>query len=654
MVRGFRRPWLGPNLLYTSLMLRGLRKASSNWIGKTILGVVVGFLVISFAIWGIGDIFRGFGRSSVAKVGDTEIGAEQFRQIYNDRLQQIGAQAGRPISADQARALGLDRQIIGQLISETALDQRARRLGLGISDDEVARQIREIPAFQGLNGRFDPRLFEQRIRSAGYNEPRFVAEQRRFMVRHQLSESVAGLTAVPNALLEALHRFQNEQRAIEFVSLGAAQAGDLGAPDHEQLAAYFERSKAQFRAPEYRKLVVLALRSADVAKWIQVSDADARKFYEERRSRYLTSGRRHLEQIVFSSADDARTAKDRIASGVSFEDLAKERGLSEKDIDLGLVSRTGALAPAVADAAFALPEGGVSDPVQSRVGLALVKVLKIEPDRVRSFEEAAGDISQEIARDRTRAEINEKHDRIEDERAAGQTLAEAAQKIGVPTNTIDAVDRSGRDPGGAPVAGLPPEADVLATAFATDVGVETDPIRLPDGGYVWIEVAGITPAHERSLGEVQDRVEARWREEQIAERLRAKSSDLLEKLKLGSPLAELARATGLTVESATDLRRGAPTERISPATLAAVFSTSKEGVGSAEGETPAERVIFRVTDIAAPPLDLNAAAGKRLQDTVRTALSGDLLGQYMAQVERDLGATINQDAMRRVVGGESY
>src|ERR687884_541771 len=108
-------------------MLRGLRKASSNWLGKVVMGAVVGFLVISFAIWGIGDIFRGFGRSSVAKIGDTEIGVEQFRQIYNDRLQQIGAQAGRPITADQARAFGLDRQILGQLISDTALDQRARK-----------------------------------------------------------------------------------------------------------------------------------------------------------------------------------------------------------------------------------------------------------------------------------------------------------------------------------------------------------------------------------------------------------------------------------------------------------------------------------------------------------------------------------------------
>ena len=110
-------------------MLRGLRKASSNWIGKTVMAVVVGVLVLSFAIWGIGDIFRGFGRSTVAKIGRTEISVEQFRTLYNDRLQQYARQLGRPISAEQARALGLDRIVISQLLSDVALDERGAGAG---------------------------------------------------------------------------------------------------------------------------------------------------------------------------------------------------------------------------------------------------------------------------------------------------------------------------------------------------------------------------------------------------------------------------------------------------------------------------------------------------------------------------------------------
>ena len=103
-------------------MLRGMRKASSNWLGKIIMAVVMGVLIISFGVWGIADIFRGFGQSTLAKVGRTEISTEQFRQIYNDRLQQVGRQFGRPLTQDQARALGFDRQVLQQTVAEAALD----------------------------------------------------------------------------------------------------------------------------------------------------------------------------------------------------------------------------------------------------------------------------------------------------------------------------------------------------------------------------------------------------------------------------------------------------------------------------------------------------------------------------------------------------
>ncbi len=622
------------------------------------MGVVVGFLVISFAIWGIGDIFRGFGRSTVAKVGDTEITAEQFRQIYTERLQQIGQRVGRPISADQARALGLDRQIIAQLVADTALDQRARQLGLGIADSAVAKQIHEIPAFHGLNGQFDPRLFEQQIRAAGYNEPRFVAEQRRFMVRHQLSDSVSGLSAAPKTMTEAFNRFQNERRAIEYVILDRTQAGDVPNPTPEETAKYFDANKALFRAPEYRKVAVLALTAADVMRWMQITDEDAKRYYEERRNRFVTPGRRQVHQIVFPNAEEAKSAKERVDAGASFIDIARERGLSEQDIDLGFIAKPaltgGPLgAAAIADAAFSLPEGGVSAPVQARTGMALIRVVKIEPDKVRSFEEAADEIRQEIGKERTRSEINDKHDKIEDARAAGQNLTEVAQKVGLTATTIDAVDRNGRDPSGAAALGLPAEVDVLSSAFSTDVGVEIDPVRLADGGYVWIEVAGITPARERALEEVKDQVEARWRDERVADQLKTKAGALMEKLNLGGVFAEVAAGGGLKAESATDLRRNVRSEKLSAAALDAVFRTPKDAIGSAEGEAPTERVIFRVVEVTTPPFDVNAPDGKRLHDAVRDAVSTDLLGQYVAQIERDLGATINQDAVRRVVGGEA-
>src|SRR5262250_3063412 len=130
-------------------MLRGMRKASASWLGKGIMAAVVGFLILAFGIWGIGDIFRGYGRSTFAKIGNTEISIEQFRQLYNDRLQQVGRELRRPITPAQAQELGIEAQLVAQLVAEAAIDEKARQMGLRLSDAEVAHLILKDPAFRG-------------------------------------------------------------------------------------------------------------------------------------------------------------------------------------------------------------------------------------------------------------------------------------------------------------------------------------------------------------------------------------------------------------------------------------------------------------------------------------------------------------------------
>src|SRR5271168_3600134 len=263
-------------------MLRGMRKASSNWLGKTIMAVVMGVLIVSFGIWGIADIFRGFGQSTLAKVGHTEISLNQFRQLYTDRLQQIGRQFGRPLTMDQARAFGFDRQVLQQTIAEAALDEEARRLGLGQSNEETLQMIFSDPSFRGVSGAFDPVRFQNVIRQLGFSEQRFIAEQRRIALRRQIVGTVAGGLEPSKVLLDALARFQNEQRSIEYVKLGAAQAGTIEPPSPEALAAYFDEHKQLFRAPEYRKIAFVAIAPDEIGKWTDVSDDDARKAFDLR------------------------------------------------------------------------------------------------------------------------------------------------------------------------------------------------------------------------------------------------------------------------------------------------------------------------------------------------------------------------------------
>ncbi len=207
-----------------------MRKASSNWLGKTVMSVLFGVLIVSFGVWGIADIFKGFGQSSLAKIGNTEITTEQFRNLYTDKLQQIGRRFGRPITTEQARQFGLDRQVLQEVIADASLDENARRLGLGQSDADVVRVISNDPNFKGLDGKFDHDRFVQTIRQFGYTEQRYIAEQRRRSLRAQITGTIIGGLEPPKTQLEALVRFQSEQRAANYVRLTAAQAGTIDPP----------------------------------------------------------------------------------------------------------------------------------------------------------------------------------------------------------------------------------------------------------------------------------------------------------------------------------------------------------------------------------------------------------------------------------------
>ena len=337
---------------------------------------------------------------------------------------------------------------------------------------------------------------------------------------------------------------------------------------------------------------------------------------------------------------------------MSFDDLAKERGLSSTDVDLGMVAKSAILDPEIANAAFSLPSGDVSQPVQGKFGVALVKVGTIQPGTEPSYESLATDLKKEIATERARTKVAELRDKMEDERGGGASVIEAAQKLGLTPVTVEAVDRSGRMPNGQLVTGIPNGLDVVSQAFNSDVGVDNDPISFKSG-YVWYDVLGITPSRERNLDEVKDQVETKWRDDQISARLRTKATEMVQKLEQGGKLADEAAAAGLKVETAAAFKRDASPTGVPSATIAAAFRTAKDGVGQTPGSGGTEWIVFRVTDITVPPVDLSADDMKRLKETLERAMTDEQVAQYVTRLEKDIGTSINEAAFAQVTGANN-
>jgi peptidyl-prolyl cis-trans isomerase D len=258
-------------------------------------------------------------------------------------------------------------------------------------------------------------------------------------------------------------------------------------------------------------------------------------------------------------------------------------------------------------------------------------------------------IRNDIAINRAKSAVQDIHDKVEDARAGGATLQEVAQKIKLPAVTVEA-DRSGRDAAGKPVTGLADANEVISNAFNNDVGVDTYPIET-QGGYVWYEVEGVTPARDRTLDEVKSEVEQHWREDQIAARLKAKAADLIDKAKKGQAFDKLAASAGVKVETASGFKRGAAPPGVPGKVVDAAFHTAKGAFGSSDGDRPTQWFVFQVTDVKTPVLDPNSDDGKKTAQLLQTALRDDVFSQYVAWIEDYLGTTVNQSMLAQAVGG---
>ena len=628
------------------MLMTKLREGAGGWVTKIFLGL----LIVAFGVWGIADVFRGFGAQDVAVIGSTKIGTEDFRRIYTDRLQTLSRQFGRGITPDQARALGLDRQILGELLAENAFDEKSRQLGLNIDDATLARRIQADPNFRGPGGSFDPAYFQGVLRNNGFTEARYVAAERRLLLRQQIARALGGEVAAPAVLREAVRRYEIEERNAEFVTL-TRDAGEIPAPTPEQIAKFFEERKATFRAPEFRKIALLALTPETLLPWIQISEADLKKAYEDRKDRFSTPEKREVEQIVFANAEEARAVAERLRSGAKFEEIILERKLDKKDTSLGLVTKRELLDAAIAEAAFALAAGATSAPVSGRFGPVIVRVVKIEPGREPPLSEVEPLLRRELATEQARRQMLDLHDKIEDDRASGATLAETARKVGLTPTIIEAVDRSGREPDGTLLQNLPARDQLLTGAFAARVGVESDAIEMRAQGaalgYVWYDVLEIAASRDRTLEEAKSRVEARWRDEEIGNKLSARAEEIRAKLDAGSTFA--AAAPGLAVQTRNQLTRGKPAEGLDTRVIARIFDTPQGKAAVAVPDDGIGRVVFRVTAIAMPT-DATAVAAQTEQ--LLKGIEDDLVTQYLIRLQSELGVRINDSALQRVVGGD--
>jgi peptidyl-prolyl cis-trans isomerase D len=634
------------------MMMQGIRKAGQGLFGKIVIAIMFSFLILSFAIWGVGDIFRGYGRNEVAKVGKSEIGLEQMRTAYQNEIQNLIRQQRRQISPEMARALGLDRQVLSRLLTEATLDQTAQGMRLAVSDETIRNLIFDDQVFRDASGQFSAARFNELLRTNGYSEQSYVALQRSTILRQQLSEMVVGGLSAPLALQEIGNRLRNEKRGITFARMPASAAGEIAAPTEDQLKSFFNDRKAAFRAPEFRTAAILSITAETLADPAKVTDEEAKARYEATKAQRFTAAEmRTVQQIPFPNAEEAQAAKAKIDGGETFDEIATERNVAFNSLTLGTFTREQMIDPAVRDAAFALEEGAVSAPVTGAFGTVLLRVTKVDSAHVRPFEEVAAEVKQELATSRAANQVTDLHDKIEDQRAAARPLAEIAKELNLTLRMVGPINASLGKPDGSREEALPGGDSTLQAIFRSDIGVDNEAIRLArNTGYVWFDVTKIDPARERGFDEVKAEVEKQWRADETALRLSAKARELVERLDKGENFDAVAASAGLTIETAADLGRQDQRPEIPGTVVAQVFGTAAGKSSSAAG-SDGGRILFKVDSATVAPYVRTTQEAGNFERLLSSSVSEDIMLQYVAKRQAELGVSINEAAFRNATGG---
>lgn len=629
------------------MALDTLRKGAARTFGL----ILVGLLVISFAIWGIADIFTGYGRQTLIRVGDTELTSQDYLRAQQEVLRAMSTQAGRSLSLQEARALGLDSRVLERLIGGAAVDNHAKELHLGITDALLLENIMKDPAFKDSLGNFSPVMFQQALYQIGLNEHGYLLSLREQNLRRQILATVGEIAATPTILVEALNKFNGETRTLRYVLIPASVAGEIPEPTEEDLKRYYENNQVKFTQPEYRKVGILAVTPETVKEQVNITEADVKAAYEASKEQLGKPEKRRVQQITFPDLETAKAALEKLKGGTDFVEIAKEQGLTESDIDLGNVTRAELADPAIAEAAFTLEVDKVSEPISGRLGnVVLLRVTAIEPGSTPTFEEAKADLEKKLLKERASGAIFDLHDKIEDELASGTTLSEAADKLKLEYQLIEQVDREGRKPDGSAVT-LPAQKELLNAVFATDTGIENDPIDAKDEGVIWYEVLGIVPETRKPLEQVRDEVVKGWRSEEIRKRVAKYAQDLVTSLNSGKTLDDVAKELNTEVLVSDPLKRDSITVNVLPSAVAQAFTLPEKGFGSAPSGVDEGRIVFQV-DKVTPPEPLSEAEAKRLRTQLGLLMSEDAIAQYFSALESRYGVYVNQQALAKLIGSE--
>ena len=592
----------------------------------------------------------------VADVGGRELTVREFQQRYVSQMQAYRNQFGGNINNALLRQLGIDRQILSQMVEEQVALIEAERHGIRVTDDELAQQILSIPGLQE-NGQFiGEARYQQLLQS---QNPPMTASQfeeglRRSLIVEKLRAALTDWMAVADADLEREYTQRNEKVKLQVVALTADRFRDKVTVTDADVAAHFASHSAEYRRGEQRKIRYLLLDRDQARQKIVVPPTDIQRYYNDNVQQYTTPEQVRASHILLETtgkneADVKKRAEEilkQVKSGADFAELAKkvseDKGSKENGGDLDYFGR-GRMVPEFEEVAFKLPPGEISDLVKSQFGYHIIKVVDKRAGLTRPLEEVRVQIQQQLAMQMSDQQVSNRASELEKRINDPGDLDTVAKELGV------MVQESGLFQREDPVPGLGVAPEIAAEAFSM-MDKQVSKALSSARGPVFITVTERKDPYVPKLDEVKDRAKEDLIRLRAAELSSERASAIAAALRSAPNFAAAAKAQGVEAKDTELIARNSalPDIGVSAEVDKAAFALPVNGV-SEPIKTSDGTVIVRVVERDPVTPDEFRKAKETFRAEMLNERRGRFFSAYMTKARAKVGVEINSDVVQRVV-----
>lgn len=637
-------------------MLDQMRR-HKGWLKWSLAVVVLTFVAFYIPSFMDGTTAGAAPSEVLAEVEGEDITVRDFQRRYTAQLQAYRNAYGSQLSEQLLRQLGIEQQILQQMVDEEAMVAEARRQGLSVTDVEVRERILAIPAFQE-NGQF---IGEQRYRQMlQMNNPPltptdFEENLRRALLIEKLRNAVTGWMTVSDSEVADEYRRRNEKVKLDVVPLTPEAFESQVTLTDADVAAYFEKNKENYRTGEKRRVRYALVDVDQVRQQVQISQNELEAFYKQNIAQYTTPEQVAASHVLLKTEgkDDAAVRKQaeevaaRAKAGEDFAALAKQFSEDESNNttggSLGEFGR-GTMVPEFEQAAFAMKPGEISDPVKTSFGYHIIKVEKNQPATTRTLEEVRAEIEDQLKWQKAQQEAESLAKSLESQMKTAADLDRLAKERQLHVQETGAFLRD------EPIDGLGPAPEVSAQAFQLADGAVSPALRV-SRGWVFATVTGKEEPRVPELAEVRDRVREDLTRERAAELAKTRAAEIATMLKGAGDFAAAAKKAGLEVKSTELITRGSPIPDlgISAEVDNAAFTLPVNGV-SDPISTPQGTAIVRVVEKEGVTNEQVAQGMDQVRDELVNQRRDRFFSGYMVEAKKNLDIQVNQETLQRAVG----